>query len=773
MSLLDLRSTLQSQADASGAITVAESTLTAAGLTPAAGFDGTVQAALGLTRDLSVAVTGQIPAPEGDQLSVPGTATFLGVTSVPALVVFTLETGGTVDALIVATLPADWGFGTSFQSLQVAPFTTMTVTQPAFLVTTAATTSYLWQEKVPALTLVKGLNLAAFLGLDGPAALLMNLVGSLTAGDGVVLCGTIDPATDPPPVTLTGAIDALITADTSFVLSLPVVQVTGETDENGFLAYWLSFSSTLNVGGKPFSTFQAALIEGTPNLCLTMAATDGTITAGEITALIGNVDYTKSIPSELTDVFSSVGLTTLGATFNADTGEVMDITGGIGTKQPWQLGQFDLESMTLTCSVLTPFGTPAVLACFTATAQIFPDVFQGVFAFELTADPAGDLSIGAGFTGLVLLQDLVNGISGGDVDLPACLRQLTFENFGMTFTKTGGGYDWQIHGTAQDSFTLNLDTGPLDLSVTVLAASTGGQLSFVLRGGLLIGEQFFDVEIDLDAADKKLTASWTGWGQPLGFADVAAAFGWTSMPSVPSDLDLGLTAATLIYDFSDDSLAFGAQSRTYGDLSFATLKTGQTRVWVCCLASGQTFSLSDLPLVGDELAEIENVSIGDLQVLIAGAPIPDPSALNGLIGGLGADYPLLPSTGVPGTLLVSAVLQLGGDRLPVSVGLGGPSGLRAPAPASSDGVTWFTVQRSFGPVSINRIGVLYQSSEQALWFELDATLAFGPLTFDLQGLGVGSPLTGFAPEFCLQGLGVAYRQPPLEIAGTLINMEPP
>ncbi|MEU1722732.1 DUF6603 domain-containing protein [Nonomuraea sp. NPDC005692] len=775
MSLQDLQTVLQSQADGNGAVTVAESTLTAAGLTPAAGFDATIRTSLNVTSGLSVAFTGQVPAPVGNQLSLSGTAAFLGVTSVPTLVVLTLETGGTVDALIVATLPADWTFGTSFQALETQPFTSMTLTQPAFLVTTAAQTTYAWQPGAPALTLAKGLNVAALLGLDGPAALLLGLIDSLEPTGTVVLCGTIDPTTDRPAVALTGTIDAPITADTSFDLSLPTVLVTSEPDENGFLAYWLSFASTLNVGGQPFSTFQAALIEGSPNLCLTMTATGKPITPDEIIKLIGKVDYTQSIPSALTEVFSSVGLTGLGATFNVETPAVLDITGGIGTTSSWTLGDFTLENLTLNCSVMSPFdASPMVLAGFGATAQIFPDVFQGVFEFELTADTAGDLGIVAGFSGTVTLKDLVDGISGNTVDLPDCLQGIQFDDFGMSFAKGGDGSDWQIYGTAQGLFSLGLDTGPLNVTVTAVISSAGGQKTYQLVGALQIGEEFFDVEIDLGGAGSRMTASWIDQGEPLGFADVAAAFGWTSMPAVPPDLDLGLTGATLVYHFTDDSMAFGAQSRTYGEAAFVTLKTGQTRVWTFCLAGGQSFSLSDLPLVGDELARVEDVSIGALKVLAASAPIADPSAVNNLIQDLGGDYPLLPAQGVAGTLLISAVLRIGDDALPIDVAMGGPSRPQAYASApAADGITWFAVQRSFGPVSINRIGVLYQSSQQALWFELDATLAFGPLTLNLDGLGVGSPLTSFAPQFCLQGLGVAYSTPPLEIAGTLINMEPP
>jgi hypothetical protein len=68
---------------------------------------------------------------------------------------------------------------------------------------------------------------------------------------------------------------------------------------------------------------------------------------------------------------------------------------------------------------------------------------------------------------------------------------------------------------------------------------------------------------------------------------------------------------------------------------------------------------------------------------------------------------------------------------------------------------------------------MYQSDQQVLWFELDASLAFGPMTLDLVGLGLGSPISSFEPQFSLMGLGVSYSSPPLTIAGSLTNLAPP
>ena len=84
-----------------------------------------------------------------------------------------------------------------------------------------------------------------------------------------------------------------------------------------------------------------------------------------------------------------------------------------------------------------------------------------------------------------------------------------------------------------------------------------------------------------------------------------------------------------------------------------------------------------------------------------------------------------------------------------------------------------SLQRSFGPVSLQRVGVRYDHGMIALL--LDGGLAAGPLTLGLQDLQVGFDLDGadpWIPEFGLAGLTVAYNQPPLTIAGSLANLSP-
>jgi hypothetical protein len=77
------------------------------------------------------------------------------------------------------------------------------------------------------------------------------------------------------------------------------------------------------------------------------------------------------------------------------------------------------------------------------------------------------------------------------------------------------------------------------------------------------------------------------------------------------------------------------------------------------------------------------------------------------------------------------------------------------------------VQKSFGPVHFNRVGVAYQDGK--LMFLLDAALTAAGLTLSLDGLGFGSALNHFQPSFTLRGLGIQYTQGPLEIGGAFLH----
>ena len=120
---------------------------------------------------------------------------------------------------------------------------------------------------------------------------------------------------------------------------------------------------------------------------------------------------------------------------------------------------------------------------------------------------------------------------------------------------------------------------------------------------------------------------------------------------------------------------------------------------------------------------------------------------------------------------VAATLSLGGTSQSLAPPVASPparTGVAAGAPAPSDPTKWFTVQRTFGPVHLARVGVQYRDS--VLWFLLDAALSALGLTLSLDGLGAGSPITRFEPRFTLRGLGVDYKNPAIEIGAAFLHV---
>ncbi|MCO4090637.1 MAG: hypothetical protein HEQ34_01615 [Sphingorhabdus sp.] len=376
-------------------------------------------------------------------------------------------------------------------------------------------------------------------------------------------------------------------------------------------------------------------------------------------------------------------------------------------------------------------------------------------------------------------------------DIPAPIRDLT-----LAFVRV------DLNTGVTDSFTFAFDATTTVAGVNVdfyptitmthsdkgWSVDFGGTLRLVTRSGEIID---FGLTFAEDAASKQFSASYSDSGNGLTFEDIAGVFG-LSLTDVPPDLDLDLTKASFTYDSATGLLAFALTSKNYGEAVFISVSNGSARTQVFILDANQSFSLSNLPLIGHDLAAIEDIQLQNLTAIIASATIDASQAasINAAIAKLGSGYPQLPTTGVASTLLLSAQLAMDGQLLPLVVPLGDGSGgatsadravmiadnnaLAATVGFGNDGGTvWFAIQKSFGPVSLQRIGALYQPATQTLWFEIDASVAFGPMTLTMEGLGIGSPLTSFDPQFSLAGFGLQYQAPPLTIGGAFASLAPP
>ena len=93
------------------------------------------------------------------------------------------------------------------------------------------------------------------------------------------------------------------------------------------------------------------------------------------------------------------------------------------------------------------------------------------------------------------------------------------------------------------------------------------------------------------------------------------------------------------------------------------------------------------------------------------------------------------------------------------------------APASP--VHWIGVNKTFGPVSLQKIGLNYAGGEAT--FGLTAGFSLGGFTLDLEGLSITFPLplpgqtASKAVSFDLQGLGLDIKRDSLEVGGVFVK----
>ena len=750
-----------------------------------------------------------VPTPTADGvLALPtGTATGLNQSNIGMTVTFT-EAGGTLQVIIVAVMREAWRFTDSFGDLTVFPFPSLATHNARFVFASAAQPAYAWPgESDYSIALEQGLNFLADVTLD-PFPLVTEILADLIKLPSYKFYGPFGPKADQAlPV---GALRAPI-SDGSFgvgvapnllTLSAPavVVQISDAVGRSPIqeidLFIEADFQKSLRVEVGIPRDGGALTINAKP------LPKQGSIKS-VIEMLPGGKNFNDFIPSELSTIFSEIDLDNFSMVVDS-TPEVTYLSLALSTNEPWPVIPPDvliLEGLIAKIQTIDPAGLTWTQVSIAATAAFLPNIFKGEFDFTINVEKntAWEVeTVSGAYYGIVSLGDIVGGLLGNQDSVPATLRDIQFADFSVSATRPAPNspFTYRINCRAEAAFPI-LErelTAQLNLSVTKASSS----YEIVLTGAFVIGQEEFNFELDLGTAKSEITATWAQTGDPLEFSDIASALGWDSMPTPPENLDLGLTDAQLTYNFSNATVALTAHSVNYGELVFASQSSeAGSRQYVFALEVPADIELSNLPVVGDKLPA--NIGISDLQLVIASAELSenDVSAVNALLktnssagpsGESATNISLTPQTLAAGPT-IAATLHVLTEQQPLIISLtnssdsaeptpaevtatsdsdADPAPAPAPAPSYQSNVKWFTVGKSFGPVSLRRMGVQYL--ESILSFVFDAAISAGGLTLTLEDLSVGSQLTKFTPQFSLHGLGIDYSAGDVEISGAFLRV---
>ncbi|MFI6520895.1 DUF6603 domain-containing protein [Spirillospora sp. NPDC050679] len=381
---------------------------------------------------------------------------------------------------------------------------------------------------------------------------------------------------------------------------------------------------------------------------------------------------------------------------------------------------------------------------FTAQATL------AVAGLDLRLGAAYDTATGWTFEGgtapddTIPIGDLIAALAAeyGSITLPGPLAGLTVENLAARVS-TGEG---TLVATATAAFPVDTAqvtlTAAIDTAARTLVGVLTVEIPTVTEPGWDAIVFDFELHVAEDADATRWAASYvTEEGDPTPqVRELVAALSPTAAAYVPDGLVVAI---------KDIAVSGG----TGGYLVLADLTA--------------TIDLARLPLVGPLLQGDQVMGFDPLRVIATSAALPAAEAAE--IGALLPDAVAgPPAAGLAQGLAFDGRLRLGALEAPVTVAA--TPGQTAPAQTqTSDNVAWRTVQLSFGPLHIERVGLSYLNGRLAVL--VDAALSVGGLTLALQGLSAGLELDDLAavPSFALGGLGLDYAEGPVRISGAFLH----
>jgi hypothetical protein len=506
----------------------------------------------------------------------------------------------------------------------------------------------------------------------------------------------------------------------------------------------------------------------------------------ELAEMFGGDDSASALPAGFGDGVGALTIWEYEMDFGGTGNSLQHLTLNFGTSEPWKFWDpyFVLESLLVALKVDGPVGTRTLDANIDGVLTITPQVWLVLSAVKPATGPGWTFS-----GGLAPGHDLAVGdfiaflLAKFKLTAPPAIASLVLDDLGATFVTDTKAFTFHAAGHFElagqpSDFAVNFSVNPKQPDVN---PKQPGGFNMDVAGDFHIGEAHFKITFDTTRA--VLTATWDEANKPIGFAEIAEAFGCTP-PAIPEDLDLALSSAGFSYDFEQQRLALQATSVHYGQIQFVTETRPEGRIFLIDLGIHLGVKLSNLPVVGQQIPPTIDVGIESLELTYQSGTTTltaeDVSSVNTALHSIGGNG-LGPATLNPGMAFLGK-LNVGGDAVPLSVPAtqppssqlpilaGPPVAARATAssqPYQAPGL-WFDINKNFGPFQLDRIGIQYENS--ALLFGIDAGLALGPVAFSVQGLAIGSPLKNFSPVVSIAGLGLACNKPPLQISGAILRI---
>ncbi|QRO01743.1 hypothetical protein JRI60_23315 [Archangium violaceum] len=540
--------------------------------------------------------------------------------------------------------------------------------------------------------------------------------------------------------------------------------------------------------------------------------------------LVTGVDF-GVIPAQI-PLSSLLGLQSLTVVVDTRLAQVASLVVEVQSTSPWTLipGTFALNALDISYTLAYPYGSSPTLSCYLLGKLNLNGILLDVILMLPSLELHCELEDGSVVDLKPLLDQLVPGLGlPGDWTITRLILGLDPRSLGWSF-QCDVQQNWQlIPGVTLNDLGMNMagtgsspGSGGIDANFTLAGVqlfgsaqhpqnATGWLFSGGTRGdqqlpvGKLITEltSTFGVQVPnfvnslvltnlqatADTSDDtfSLTTTWDTLGQ-IDFDSYSnqTTFGKTGITSYTSPSGTSTNVKQLVASVSTSlaNVVPDGLSVSLVDAAFADVSPQGSGKMLFEVDLNSGIDLSELPLIGQYFPSGETIKL-TYGVSIASAAF-DQGEVNALV-------PLFQQQGVKllpqaidsgltfrGTITIGDTVQQ--VDLPVKMDDNGnvvpstdtKSAIVASSGGSS-GATWYSVQKSIGPVHIEKVGMQYQDDQ--LWFLVNASLSIAGLSAALDGLGVSSPLTKLDPTFHLEGLSLDYKNDCLEIGGSLLHTQ--
>ncbi|AMR33475.1 hypothetical protein A0256_19640 [Mucilaginibacter sp. PAMC 26640] len=383
-------------------------------------------------------------------------------------------------------------------------------------------------------------------------------------------------------------------------------------------------------------------------------------------------------------------------------------------------------------------------------------------------------------------------------DYPKFIEGITLTKLKVTYNTSSGDFTFLCIGHIPMANNPGVD---IEVSLKALKSGDGYDNDIEAMGKVTYNLQEYTLLFTKTSTETAFSAQWLNKGTPLGINDIADMLGiGNEVPEIPSDLDLGLKAAAFVYDKAEKQPLFvlEAASANYGSAAFAAIKDLKTQKWIFYfgMATDAVIDLSNLPII-DKITFISEgiLAVQAIHADISSGPISKDSAttINDCINKYapgGIIFPNVPAAGMINSVAFSMQVNIGGTIIPISLGADQGTQLFLQSQrnmlqiddryeslypivqtTNSDNggskTFWFNLEKNFGPLYFEKIGLAYKDSK--IWVLVNVAATAGGLTIALDGFGVSLPIKDFDVSFTISGISLTFQSGPILISGGLMG----